>query len=62
MGSHEKICLKGIIWSSWILAALKMDCRRAKAGKAETRGNETVERVVQVVVIRTGTKTATVGV
>lgn len=39
-----------------------MDCRRAKAGKAETRGNETVERVVQVVVIRTGTKTATVGV
>lgn len=31
-------------------------------GVAETRGNETVERVVQVAVIRTGTKTATVRV
>lgn len=31
-------------------------------GVAETRGNETAERVVQVAMIRTGTETATVKV
>lgn len=41
-----------------------MDCRTAKAraGGAGARVNETAERVVQVAMIRAGTKTATGGV